>query len=337
MKLPSYRLRASALVASAASVAFLLSAPAHADDRATAQRLFEEGQALFKAGKTAEACAKFEGASALVGSPGVRLNLARCWEKIGRTASAWTKYDEALVAAERAGDHAAATAARQGRAGIEPKLTKLVITFADAGAAKGVDLTRDGEALPASVVGSELPVDPGEHEIAAHGAGLKPWSTRVNVTGEGATVRVSIPALEHEAVPPSPLGPTPTQATALPETPPAPPAEPSHTLAITGIATAAVGVVGLGLGTYFGLTAQSKWHQANRSGDTCADAACPDLTQQASNDATLSTVFFVAGGVIAVAGVTLWVVAPRGPSAEHAELRPAVGPGVAGLELGGAF
>ena len=332
MSLPSSRFRTCAVLASAA---WLLATPARADDRATAQRLFEEGQTLFKAGKTA---AKFEGASALVGSPGVRLNLARCWEKLGRTASAWTKYDEALVAAERAGDHAAATAARQGRAAIEPKLTKLVITFADAGAAKGVDITRDGEALPASVVGSELPVDPGEHEIAAHGPGLKPWSTRVNVSGDGATVRVSIPSLEHEAVPPPPLGPAapPTQP-GLPETPVQGGGEPSHTLAIVGIATGAVGVVGLGLGTYFGLTAQSKWHQANRVGGACADAACPDLTQQAANNATLSTVFFVGGGVLAAAGVTLWVVAPKGSSTEHAELRPAFGPGVAGLELGGAF
>jgi serine/threonine-protein kinase len=310
-------------------------APARADDRAAAQRLFEEGQALFKEGKTAEACAKFEGATALVSTPGVRLNLARCWEKMGRTASAWTKYDEALAAAERVGDRVAAAAARQGRVAIEPRLTKLVITFADPATAKGVEITRDGEALPASVVGTDLPVDPGEHEISARAAGYKAWTSRVNVNGEGAIVRVSVPALEKEAAPVAP----PVQETATaPPTPESPaPEAPSHALAIAGIATAGVGVVGLGLGTYFGFTAQSKWNQANRAGNTCADAACPGLTQDASNNATLSTVFFVAGGVLAAAGVTLWILAPSGKSPEHAQLRPAVGPGVAGLELGGAF
>ncbi|HEX3346282.1 MAG TPA: CDC27 family protein [Polyangiaceae bacterium] len=333
MSLP---LRRSTVLALAVSAGCLLAGPARADDRATAQRLFEEGQVLFKDGKTAEACAKFEGASALVGSPGVRLNLARCFEKLGRTASAWTKYDEALAAAERAGDRAAATAARQGRAAVEPRLTKMVITFADASASRGVDLARDGETLPASIVGSEVPVDPGEHEVTARAAGFKAWSTRVNAAGEGATVRVSIPALERDAAPTTPVnGPATAPEAPAPEAPPA--AHPSRGLAIAGIATAGAGVVGLGLGTYFGLTAQSKWHQANRTGGACADAACPGLTQTASNDATLSTVFFVAGGVLAAAGVTLWVLAPSGHGAEHAELRPAVGPGLAGLELGGAF
>ena len=193
-------------------------------------------------------------------------------------------------------------------------------------------ITRDGEALPASVIGSELPIDPGEHEVVARAAGFKPWSTRVNVAGEGTTVRVSIPALEPEPAAPAPAQAS-TEAPPTAETPAQAP--PRRTLAIAGIATAGVGVVGLGLGTYFGLTAQSKWHQASRSGSTCLDTACPALTQQASNDATLSTVFFVAGGVLAAAGVTLWVIAPSGKTTEHAELRPAVGPGMAGLELGG--
>ncbi|HEY6460533.1 MAG TPA: hypothetical protein VIY73_10300, partial [Polyangiaceae bacterium] len=113
------RLRALILAAATATLSSsLVASTALADDRATAQRLFEEGQKLFKDGQTADACAKFEGAAVLVNSPGVRLNLARCYEKLGRTASAWTKYDEAQVAAERVGDRAAAAAARQGRAAI---------------------------------------------------------------------------------------------------------------------------------------------------------------------------------------------------------------------------
>lgn len=315
----------------------LLPATSRADDRATAQRLFEEGQVLFKDGRVAEACSKFDGAAALVNTPGVRLNLARCWEKLGRTASAWTRYDEALAAAERTGDRAAAAAARQGRTALEPRLTKLVISFTDPGTATGVEITRDGETLPASVIGSEMPVDPGEHEVGARAAGFKPWTTKVNVTGEGSTARVSIPPLEHE--PTALAAPAPaTQTTTAPpgaETTPASP--PSHTLAIAGLVTAGVGVVGLGLGAYFGLAAESKWHQANRNGNACADAACPGLTQQASNDASASTVLFITGGALAAAGVTVWIVAPKGGSPERAALTPVVGPSVAGLGLGGTF
>ena len=315
----------------------LLPAVSRADDRATAQRLFEEGQTLFKAGNIAEACAKFDGAAAMVNTPGVRLNLARCWEKLGRTASAWTRYDEALAAAERVGDRAAATAARQGRTALEPRLTKLVISFTDPSTSGGVEITRDGETLPASVIGSDLPVDPGEHEVGAHAPGFKPWSTKVTVSGEGTTSRVSIPPLEREPT----ATPTPPPTTETPAATPATDATsaspPSHALAITGLVTAGVGVVGLGLGTYFGLTAESKWHQANRNGNACADAACPSLTQQASNNASASTVLFITGGVLAAAGVTIWVVAPKGGSSERAALAPIVGPNVAGLGLGGTF
>jgi hypothetical protein len=332
MRLHLSRVPASAFVFLAACT---LTAPALADDRAAAQRLFEQGQALFKEGKTAEACAKFDGAAALVSSPGVRLNLARCWEKIGRTASAWTRYDEALVAAERVGDAAAAAAARQGRDALAPRLTKLVITLADASAASKIQITRDGEALPPSVVGSDLPVDPGAHQIAARAPGFKEWSTRVDAAGEGATVRVSIPALEREPVAQTAVAVGAT-ATVTPNAEP-PHARSSSPLRTVGIVTGAVGVVGLGLGTYFGLTASSKWKGANRSGNTCLDASCPSATQEASNDATLSTVFFIAGGVLAATGVTLWLVAPRGGGTEGTALRPAVGPGIAGLELAGSF
>jgi hypothetical protein len=342
----------------------LFAGAAAADDRATAQRLFEEGQALFSQGELAKACAKFEGAAALVSSPGVRLNLARCWERLGRTASAWTKYDEALVAAERVGDAAAAAAARHGRASVEPRLSRMVITAAD-GVAPGLQILRDGEALPSSVLGSEVPVDPGVHEVVARAAGYKPWVRRVTVVGEGSVLQVAIPVLEREPTKRADENATPV----VPDVPAASAAPgpassaPSATLAatsgadgagraftITGVAAAGVGVVGLALGAYFGFTAQSKWNQANRSGGACLDAACPGLTQDASNAATLSTVSFVAGGVLAAAGVTLWLLAPKGASSPsgsalfegavprpRAELGPELGPNRAGLTLRGAW
>ncbi|HEY2516138.1 MAG TPA: hypothetical protein VGI39_34945, partial [Polyangiaceae bacterium] len=146
---------------------------AHADDRAAARTMFDEGRRLMKAGKVAEACAKFEASSHLTQTAGVRLNLAVCWAKQGRTASAWGMYDEARALAERSGDTAAIEVADKGKAELGPKLSKLVVTVATG--TPGIEVTRDGEPVPAGAYGMGVPVDPGEHRIEAHAAGRKAW------------------------------------------------------------------------------------------------------------------------------------------------------------------
>src|ERR1700679_3410075 len=97
-----------ALVVAVATVA----RSSYADDRAAAQLLFQQGKDLMRSGDFAHACPKFEAAGQFSATPGVRINLADCWVKLGRTASAWGKFDEALSLAERSGDKPAADAAR---------------------------------------------------------------------------------------------------------------------------------------------------------------------------------------------------------------------------------
>src|SRR5262245_59523757 len=56
-----------------------------ADD---ARTLFLEARELVKSGDFAKACPKFEASLKLKAGVGTKFNLADCWEKIGRTASA---------------------------------------------------------------------------------------------------------------------------------------------------------------------------------------------------------------------------------------------------------
>ena len=56
------------------------------NDRVAAEALFDEGRNLVAAGKIAEACPKFADSQRLDPSPSTLLNLASCWEKLGRTA-----------------------------------------------------------------------------------------------------------------------------------------------------------------------------------------------------------------------------------------------------------
>src|SRR5262245_50605894 len=59
----------------------------------------EAGRKLLKEGKTKEACAEFEASKRAQGSMEGRLELARCYEALGRTASAYTEYFDILTLA----------------------------------------------------------------------------------------------------------------------------------------------------------------------------------------------------------------------------------------------
>lgn len=85
----------------------------------------------------------------------------------------------------------------------------------------------------------------------------------------------------------------------------------------------------------------SKNHDSN-SGGHCDSTGCDttgtSLRNTAVGDATASTVTFIAGGVLAAAGITIFFTAPKPKPATGLELRPwiqpSVGPQFAGLTLG---
>ena len=60
-------------------------------NKATAEALFTEGRALATSGKCAEAIPKFQASQKLDPGVGTLLNLAECYEQVGKTASAWAE------------------------------------------------------------------------------------------------------------------------------------------------------------------------------------------------------------------------------------------------------
>src|SRR5207237_10818112 len=102
---------------------------------------------------------------------------------------------------------------------------------------------------------------------------------------------------------------------------------------------------GIAVGTAYGLFAKSAFDKSNAE---CNASNCPEASrpQALSNhhvgvtDATVSTIGFVAGGVLLAGGLTLAIAAPAAPRGEHrgaASLRiaPARGAGAAGQGLRG--
>jgi tetratricopeptide (TPR) repeat protein len=118
-------------------------------------------------------------------------------------------------------------------------------------------------------------------------------------------------------------------------------------LPVAGLITAGAGVLGLGAGALFGLSAISKHNEAKTagcSGSTCLDAGGQGSEKDASKDAAKSTIFFIAGGALAATGVTLYLLAPKSkegsaPQAASSSvwLAPAVGPSVAGVSVAGTI
>jgi hypothetical protein len=73
-----------------------------------------------------------------------------------------------------------------------------------------------------------------------------------------------------------------------------------------------VGVAGLLIGGIFGIDAMGKKSDAGCSSDSvCPSTDAANKLRDAKSAGNLSTAFFIAGGVVAAAGFTIWAVAPR--------------------------
>jgi hypothetical protein len=84
-----------------------------------------------------------------------------------------------------------------------------------------------------------------------------------------------------------------------------------------GYAVGGLGLVGLGVGAYFGLAARSSWSKAKEAcpaRDNCSDSAVR-LSTDARTEANISTIAFVAGGA-AILGGTILILTAGSPTSE---------------------
>ena len=322
-----------------------------AGNKAAAEALFEQGKLLMQSGDYSQACQKLEASQKLDEGIGTLLYLADCYEKTGRTASAWAMFKEAASIAGAQGQESRQKLASHRAKTLEPALVKVVIEVAQGNVALlGFEVRNDGVAIPAAQFGFPVPVDPGEHRIEASAPGKRAYSDAIKVTkGEG---HVKVPLLEDLPVANS----TPSQpsASALPEvassssmamqstTNGAPERDTAGNSSqrLVSYVVGGAGVVGMGIGAYFGLTAMHD-HNSSKSACTTSDAnACyPQALGQyndAVREARASTIAFVAGGALLATGLVLYLTAPESKSlAVHTSA--AFSPNLAQLTVGGAW
>lgn len=319
---------------------------AWAGDAALAETLFRDGRALMDKGDYAAACPKLKESFTQDPATGTLLALGMCQEQAGQTASAWVTFGEAATRAKRDGRADREEAARERMAALEPKLSRLTIDVDPSSASlDGLVVKRDGVAVGKPAWGSASPVDPGEHVIEATAPGKKPWKSAVTIGATADNQSVKIPALEEEsgaarAVSPSaPAAATTGEAGVEPGA-----ASEGFPLRTVGLVTLGAGIVGLGVGTIFALRASSLNSDSKTDNHCDANNLCDPTGLEKRNDAisaaNVATIGFVAGGVLAAAGVTLFIVgAPKDAKADSArvEAAPAMGPGVAGMLVSGRF
>jgi len=317
-----------------------LGAPALADDKAGAEAAFLRGKELMKAGHIAEACDAFARSEQLDSQLGTRYNLAICYEKQGRIASAWALFRELAQRDSNAARKKDSTARAQA---LAPRLTKMLINLEFA-AVPGLVVTRNGADVTATV-GIETPVDPGQYEIVATAPGFESFSARVSATGPGMTVTVAIPSLDK-----APKTAQPRPANGASDAADEDEDEPL-VFRDDGAGRRRLGVGGSGLavgagGVVFGVLASSKWSKAK---DLCGDDLRCDtqgdlergngLVSDARTYGNVSTVLVGVGAAAVVTGVVLWLTAPSGETPdEHAWLlTPSVDRDGVYVSIGGAL
>ncbi|MGK3960922.1 hypothetical protein WMF38_48700 [Sorangium sp. So ce118] len=307
----------------------------------TAQALYDQATAEMDAGKYASACGKLEEVTRLAPDGlGAKLTLAQCYEAWGKLASAWAQYTLVEAMAGKAGQAERSTRAGERAAALKPRLATLTIDVpAAVRAYPGLAITRDGVPLGQAQLGASLPVDAGEHEVVATAPGRKPWRRSTAVGADGDAVSVAIPALERELPASAPGQRGAREVTPAPgsgqrgarEVTPAP----GSGQRVAGLVVGGAGLLGVGVGVFFGMNAKSKLDESNEDGH-CLGNACDDIGAERRNQAwsagNVSTVLFLAGGAALAGGVTLFLTAP---APERPSAHVALGP--RGITVRGGF
>jgi hypothetical protein len=335
--------------------------PAHAqsnDLKGLAEQLFTQARNLIKADKWAEACPKFEASLNYDPVLGTRLNLAACYEHVGRLASAWSLYRESSELAKQVGDEKRRAYALKQASALEPRLAKMTISVPDSSPV-GLVVTRDGTQIDTSALNIALYVDAGPHELKASAPGFESFTRTVTlIDGKDETVAIPnltiVPVSKPDLSTPQVTNHAPkvgtTRLASQVRTPSTRKsaregdAALSPTRKYVAIGIGASGAASMSIGFLFGEKANTNYADAQMlcgSKVICSSPKDYDkakgLVNTSRSDATLSTVLVAAGGAAIVGGVITYLVRPRAREGMATRIVPVAHDRGGGLVLTGGF
>jgi hypothetical protein len=304
-------------------------------DTGTAEILYRDAVKLMEEGKFDEACPKLVESQRIDTATGTLVALSKCYEGAGKTASAWSSYQDLAFAFKKDGNLEGEKAARKRGEDLEKKLDKLLIkATADA---PGLVIRRDGQEIGKAILGTPVPVDPGKHIIEATAPGFQVWQTTITLGKESDTQTVVIPPLVEAK--------KDDVAAGNPGSPGGAPG-PNKSLRTVSYVVGGVGVAGVLVGGIFGGLAASAKSTLKTE---CPNNACP--TGQATDDlnaakskALISTLGLGIGGAALATGVVLFFVSgSKGEAKDEAKPEPKAafvpvfGPQGGGFSFNGSF
>jgi hypothetical protein len=303
------RLRCVALVA-----ACVLSAPlASGQSKSAAQSEYDWGLAEMQAGRYASGCPALAASYKLDPLPGALFTLAECERQWGKLATALAHYAAYLDAfsrmtarqkADQVGRDQLASAERDRLERDAPRLTIAL----GASAPRDTTVLCDGEPIGAPSLGVALPVDPGEHVIAAEASDGRRFEEHFTLArGDKETHVVELKSN------PAPVFPTLAPSSTLPEPPsPVPTPRGSRTWIY---ASGAIGIAGVTVGAVAGvLTIADKATIDQHCGKDGNPVSC-DSTGKSAADASrvtglVSDVAFGVGAAGLATALVLWILRP---------------------------
>jgi hypothetical protein len=279
-----------------------------------ADAAFSEGVTLMKQERCEEAIAKFRESQRLEPASGTLLNLAYCQTRLGRVASAWRSYQDAIPLAVHQSKPQHEKLAREQSARLEPELPRLSIILAGA-SPRALTIELDGQRLAGdgNLVG--MPVDPGAHRVSVKLENGHNWETTIALArAQQMSVEVPIAdtsnassvATTAASTKPQALAALPAPAPVTPRVNPAPASQadrattrPSWAL---GVAIAGAGAVVTGSVLF--ATARVKYDAAR---ERCSSRnACTqpwyDEQQDAIVLARISAAFLASGALVGGTG-----------------------------------
>jgi len=294
-------------------------------------------------GKTDEACAKFADSQRLDRALGTLINLAVCHERQGKSATAWSEFTESAAEASKTGQRDRERFARSHAQALESRLQKLIIEIATPTADMQVRL--DGQTLPASALGTAIPLDPGDHELDADAPGKKPWrQAKLNLGPSAVLTRVQI-NFDDDAPAPATgtlasTGARKVDAPAGSALAEAPPEEHGSGKRTAGFIVGGVGLAGVGVGVTMLVLASGLYSRSTDEIHNGQKATGDNDYNAAVNDQTAG--YIIGGAGVAALGVGGFLVLTSlhpDASASPASVRlvPELGPSHAGFALLGIF
>ena len=334
--------------------ALVTAAPGFSQDKprdpATAEALYLSGRKLVADGNWAEGCDKFRASLELNPAVTTLINIAKCSEHDGKLTQALVEYRRAsqlnqdTLGEER--KRKLEQVVKESIAALEPRLARVQLVVANR--PSGIEIKRDGLALPIATIGETIPLDPGEHVFVVTAPGFQREERKV-VLKEGEAQTIEVPLVAE----------TKTADTGKPKTdkPPAPdkPITPDKPIEkevsgggapVWAYVVGGVGLAALGGAIYF-KTEQAAAEEILTK--KCPNSTCPayldyDPTEDNARK-NRSFGLFVGLGAVGVAGVGAAIVGfvqgsrPEKPKQQTTLVVPylGLGRGDGGVVVRGAF